>query len=324
MPKFSIIIPCYKVEKYIRECLDSVLSQKIISWEAICTDDGSPDGTGEILDEYSARDSRIKVIHQKNAGLSAARNAAMAIATGEWFLYLDSDDVLSPWALETYVKMMEKFPQADILRAGMATSADGKWNWGSTEGDSVGLDVHDCVTMYGIDGYFQRMVYKRSAYGDISFVGMSWCEERPYVAKCIVRAKFVTDTPVVAYGFRVRDGSITRTRMQLKHQMGYLDATREMVRIFNGSEKKIDFRVMRILLTNWIEWQSRYIVEHLSPKDRHAAWTYYFFTLKEINLTQATSWQRFVIRTLRLLPCSPFAFVLCYLPDFLKRHGVHR
>ena len=97
---FSIIIPCYKVEKYIRECLDSVLAQNILDWEAICVDDGSPDRTGAILDEYATKDSRIEVIHQANGGLSAARNAALKVAKGDWIYYLDSDDLMGPGTLE--------------------------------------------------------------------------------------------------------------------------------------------------------------------------------------------------------------------------------
>lgn len=78
---FSIIIPVYNVAPYLRECLDSVLAQICTDWEweAICVDDGSTDGSGAILDEYAARDGRFKVIHQTNAGVSAARNAALNV-----------------------------------------------------------------------------------------------------------------------------------------------------------------------------------------------------------------------------------------------------
>lgn len=325
MPKFSIIIPCYKVEKYIRECLDSVLAQKVVSWEAICTDDGSPDGTGAILDEYAAKDSRIKVIHQKNAGLSAARNAGLEIATGEWLLYLDSDDVLSPWALETYVKMMEKFPQADILRAGMAKSTDGKWDWGAAEGDSVGIDVHDRITMYGIDAYFVQMIFKRSVYGDIRFVGMSWCEERPYVAKCIARAKFVTDTSVVAYGFRAREGSITHRKMTLEEWTGFLDVTRGMYDIFHRSGKRLDGNVVRFVVNLWLETQLALLYSFLPREFHDDAWRMWFLSLPDVLRVEGiTPWQKFVARTCMAFSIKLVSVVLCWLPHWLKTKGVHR
>lgn len=93
--KFSIIIPIYKVEKYLHECVDSVLGQTFADFEVILVDDGSPDSCPQICDEYASKDSRIKVIHQKNAGLACARNAGISIAKGEYILCIDSDDYLS-------------------------------------------------------------------------------------------------------------------------------------------------------------------------------------------------------------------------------------
>ena len=106
-PRFSIIIPVYNVAPYLRECLDSVLAQIFTDWEAVCIDDGSTDGGGAILDEYAAKDKRFKVIHQENAGVSAARNVGLNSATGEWFLFLDGDDILRSEALSTFVPYVE-------------------------------------------------------------------------------------------------------------------------------------------------------------------------------------------------------------------------
>lgn len=323
--KFSIIIPCYNVSAYVRECLDSVLAQSESSWEAICTDDGSTDETGRILEEYAAKDLRIKVIHQTNGGLSAARNAAIKMATGEWLCYLDGDDMLTPWALETYAEMEKTFPQADIMRAGMYTFKDGSFVMPKRGNlDTEGVDLSLEVPVYGIDGYFTQMVYRRALFGDIPFVGMSWCEERPYVAKCLARARFGTNTKTPAYCFRNRGGSITHTKMKLEHQKGYLDATREIMKIHDASGKPLSRGASRMFITNWLEWQPRYIVEHLEKEDRKEAWRYYLDSIYDIKIHQATSWQKFVIITLRILPFHLTAYVLGYLPDMLKRKGIHR
>ena len=98
--KFSVIIPVYNVEAYLRDCLDSVLNQTCADLEAICVNDGSTDGSADILNEYAARESRVKVITQPNGGLSAARNAGIKAAEGEYVLFLDSDDWLEVNALE--------------------------------------------------------------------------------------------------------------------------------------------------------------------------------------------------------------------------------
>ncbi len=92
MMELSIIIPVYKTEKYLRECVDSVLREAPKDSEIILVDDGSPDNCPQICDEYAARDSRVQVIHKKNAGVSAARNSAIEIAQGERIFFLDSDD----------------------------------------------------------------------------------------------------------------------------------------------------------------------------------------------------------------------------------------
>ena len=98
--RFSIIIPVYNVEKYLRDCLDSVLAQTYPDWEAVCVNDGSTDGSGTILEEYASKDSRFKVITKANGGLSSARNAGLERAEGDYVLFLDSDDWLEVKALE--------------------------------------------------------------------------------------------------------------------------------------------------------------------------------------------------------------------------------
>lgn len=96
----SVVIPVYNVEKYLQECLDSVSAQTYENFEAVIIDDGSQDTSGAICDSYAARDTRLRVIHQKNSGLSAARNAGLDASRGAYLLFLDSDDMLRSDALE--------------------------------------------------------------------------------------------------------------------------------------------------------------------------------------------------------------------------------
>ena len=105
MPEVSVVVPVYKVEKFIYRCVDSVLCQTFADFELILVDDGSPDGCGKICDEYAKKDSRIKVIHKSNGGLSDARNVGIDTATGDWLMFLDSDDWLHP---ETIKKLYDE------------------------------------------------------------------------------------------------------------------------------------------------------------------------------------------------------------------------
>ena len=104
----SVIIPIYNVERYLRRALDSLLAQTHESWEAILVDDGSPDDCGRIIDEYASRDSRFKVIHQANSGVSVARNVGMRLASGRYLLFLDPDDFFHPQLMELCFKAAEK------------------------------------------------------------------------------------------------------------------------------------------------------------------------------------------------------------------------
>lgn len=96
LPLISIIVPVYRTEQYLHQCVDSLLAQTYTRIEIILVDDGSPDGSGMICEEYAAKDPRVKVIHQENSGPSAARNTGLAHATGEYAMFVDSDDWISP------------------------------------------------------------------------------------------------------------------------------------------------------------------------------------------------------------------------------------
>ena len=97
---FSVIVPIYNIEKYIRRCIESVLSQSFADFELILVDDGSPDNSGAICDEYAEKDERIQVIHKENGGLVSARQAGIRVASGDYIFHLDGDDAVLPDALD--------------------------------------------------------------------------------------------------------------------------------------------------------------------------------------------------------------------------------
>lgn len=107
IPKVSMIVPVYKVEAYLHECIDSVLNQTYADYELILVDDGSPDRCGEICEEYARKDCRIRVIHKENGGLSSARNAGLDVARGKYIYFLDSDDTIAPQLLSAVVEKMD-------------------------------------------------------------------------------------------------------------------------------------------------------------------------------------------------------------------------
>ena len=114
MPKVSIIVPVYNVERYLRQCLDSLVDQTYQNIEIICVDDGSTDASSEILTEYALKNSKVRVIRQENSGLSVARNVGFSFATGEYVMYVDSDDWIDVCACEKAVFKAEEHA-ADLV-----------------------------------------------------------------------------------------------------------------------------------------------------------------------------------------------------------------
>ena len=151
----SIIVPIYNVEQYISKCIESILAQTYRDFELILVDDGSPDNCGKICDEYAKQDSRVHVIHQENKGVSAARNAGISLAKGEYIMLVDSDDFITENMLE---KMHDCIAESgsDIVICGMNTFLDGE----ETEDKSQMNDVSTktisgrdaCLSIYRMDG----------------------------------------------------------------------------------------------------------------------------------------------------------------------------
>ena len=110
-PKISVIVPVYNVERYLRRCIDSILAQTFTDFELLLIDDGSKDSSGEICDEYAAKDSRIIVFHKENGGVSSARNVGLDNVRGEWVAFVDADDKIS----DGYFHICEEHENADVV-----------------------------------------------------------------------------------------------------------------------------------------------------------------------------------------------------------------
>lgn len=115
MTKISVIIPVYNAGKYLSDALESVKKQSFTEWECICIDDGSTDGSADIINTFTVHDERFKLINQENSGVSAARNAGLDSATGKYIAFLDQDDLMSPTALESLYTLAEKY-NVDLVR----------------------------------------------------------------------------------------------------------------------------------------------------------------------------------------------------------------
>ena len=218
----SVIVPVYKVEAYLQECVDSILAQSYNDFELILVDDGSPDRCGEICDGYAAQDSRVRVIHQKNQGLSGARNSGMDVALGEYITFIDSDDMVSPQYLALLLQAAES-SGADFSVCRTRIFADGqdpkrKSYANPTTQAFPGKDA--CILLY--DGRAEMPVnacgklFRATVISALRFPVGRLHEDQAFTPLVCYRARKVATIDAELYYYRERNDSITQERFSLK------------------------------------------------------------------------------------------------------------
>ena len=246
----SVIVPVYKVEECLPKCVRSICNQTYANLEIILVDDGSPDLCGQMCDEYAASDSRIRVIHKENGGLSDARNAGMRIATGEYLMFVDSDDFLTLSCIEIMMKEQETGGSDIVICA-----ANRICNREAVEPEPIYEASH-----YSSDEAFLSMLYgipfstsawgklfKRPLFDGIEFPYGKLYEDLFTIYKTILRAEKVTYISYPGYFYFYRTGSITVTSYSARH-LDSLDA----VNSIRDSCKFTDSRFSKALSNEYI------------------------------------------------------------------------
>ncbi len=210
----SIIIPVYRVEHTLRRCIDSVLAQDFTDWEMWLIDDGSPDGSPQICDEYAVADGRIRVVHQANAGLGAARNTGLKRATGEYVTFIDSDDYLAP---DTYSQLMQTLaahPEYDLLEYPFY-----KWYGAKEQQHLVSFEQREYPDKwdywFGAEAYAHtyawNKIYRRAVFDGIGFAEGKIFEDVYTLPLVLDRCRCVGTTDKGLYYYTYNAGGITFT-----------------------------------------------------------------------------------------------------------------
>ena len=244
--RFSIIIPVYNVEPYLRQSLDSVLGQTFGDWEAVCVNDGSTDGSAAILEEYAVRDLRIKVITQVNGGLSAARNTGLRESKGEYVLFVDSDDWIEPDTLSCISKCLNGEDmlcfggwQGDQMEIPVAESRLNGWDYYNRHALEHHVFPFVCVVL---------RCYRRHFLLDnsLTFKEGILHEDNHFTPRACLAAKCVSVIPDALYHYRVRPGSIMTTR-SLRSRQDMIRIANELSDLFyheEGIDKTVVFRAL--------------------------------------------------------------------------------
>lgn len=213
-PLVSIIVPIYKVEPYLRRCLDSIVNQTYTNLEIILVDDGSPDGCPQICDEYAAKDKRIIVIHKENGGLSDARNAGLGICKGEYVSFVDSDDWVDEKYIETFCTILIKEGTYDIIAANHFKCNENEKNIGSYSKDKKILTKQNAISNYCKLGIIPicawNKLYNANFLKDnkLSFKKELLFEDQLWGLQCASKAEKIRLIPQAIYFYDNRQSSI--------------------------------------------------------------------------------------------------------------------
>lgn len=225
MKLVSVVIPIYNVEKYLSDCMKSIFAQDYRKLEIILVDDGSSDKCGELCDQYMRFDSRIIVIHQKNAGLSAARNAGIKIAKGDFITFVDSDDMLAPGFVKMALELAED-NQADIVVASnVRCESDARWSAQYQSLAEMKVIVYsDSIQkmkkfLIGTDiGTIAcAKLYRRELFDTIRYPVGKYHEDVFTTYKVVDKANRIVTTSRVGYIYRKNPNSITMSGFSVKH-----------------------------------------------------------------------------------------------------------
>ena len=266
MPIVSVIVPVYGVEQYLPRCIDSILAQTFSDYELILVDDGSPDGCPDICDKYAAKDSRIRVIHKENGGVSAARNAAMDIACGEYVIFCDSDDSWDPQLLEKATKPLLT-EGVDCVLFGLNICTDegiartrsypAEQYEFHTEQDIVNYLIR--VLLVGKHGWslcthlFRRDIIEKYHIRICTFCN-NYAEDMGFVCRYMLHSKKMVSIPDCLYNYYMRHNSMMHkstnvVRLNDVNEVSYY-VEREFYKTIHEKQMQKHFPIMHLMIVN--------------------------------------------------------------------------
>ncbi len=242
MFELSVVVPVYKVEKYLSRCIESILNQDFCNFQLILVDDGSPDNCGTICDEYASKDNRIKVIHKENGGLSSARNAGIDISTSEYITFIDSDDYIHPCMFSSMLKGMKNH-DADISICSYLSTKEN--NAETTISNTFSLiDKYESITRMNNIEFITAWgkIYKTKLFEKIRYPVGKYHEDEFITYKLFYESNKIVFTEDKLYYYYVNPESIIQSSFSEKN-LDSLDVFKERIMFF---EKKNEHELTKL------------------------------------------------------------------------------
>jgi glycosyltransferase involved in cell wall biosynthesis len=313
--KFSIIVPIYKVEKYIHKCIESLINQTYKNIEILLIDDGSPDQCPKICDEYAAQHDYVYVYHKKNRGLSDARNYGLARANGEFIIFVDSDDYIDIDSCYRFNKILEENSQIDVLASNSRVFGNVEQNDemytifdGVISGESFLKEQFKKNTMY-VTAW--RNIYRRSFLlnNKLLFKFGILHEDEQWTPRVFLNAENVLVTDFVFYNHNIRQGSITQQKVKTKNAEDIVSTCNELRPIYESLEdNELKMHLLDYLVKLYLH--AFYIGKHL-----HKTEYYDYEFLKKSAISKKNK------RNLKLLLANKYFY---YYYRYLRSRYINR
>ena len=278
-PTISIVMPVYNVAPYLSGCPDSVRAQTFTDWECICVDDGSTDGSGDILDEYATKDARFRVIHQPNGGVSAARNAALDAAQGEWVGFLDADDIWLNWMLQDIHEciLSNDVEWVRMKRCAIHFNGDSPPTLDRQESHEEVFAEDAVVTGWYLisrQSFPFLNFYKRIRIGNTRFnTGVRFREDALFSYEMALKVRRLCLTDVSGYCRRMRSGSATFSPRERDATANLLNAYINLWKdMYPSHEDAMQNNAVIAASTFWVEKDVREWLIHCPDRTITDAW----------------------------------------------------
>lgn len=319
--KLSVIVPFYNVADCLGECLRSVLDEADADVELICVDDGSTDGSAEVAD-WSAHDAgacAVKVVRRENAGAGAARNAGLAVATGDWVMFVDGDDLLARGWLAVVRALASRHPSSQMLGFGRTETLPVR---PVAVSESREVDVSHVVGFEVYERGMWQFAYRRDLIDGLKFERIIRVEDKLFQGEALLRASRVALVDVPVYGYRQREGSVIHTKWNRANFSAELVWRIKWLKSMTAAGKTMDRKLWRFMGLCLLEYIPRHLQDVSDPALHDELESSWFDTLREASHFAFAPWQRFAMRVLGVTRIRFAAWFFCHLP-YMAKHLIH-
>lgn len=335
MPTFSVIIPVYNAAPFLRECIGSLITSAkaagSVPIELVCVDDGSSDGSSDILDELSseattrAPNVSMRVVHKSNEGASSARNVALNEAKGDWIMFVDADDLVRATYISDIAEAIAIDPNTDLVGFGMITCLGNEVNWPDNENGFKNISTADTVPDEFAYMGFSCFAYRRDILKNLRFKQYAFGEDLVFAAEAFVRSRNCMITSRNEYAYRQHQDSVTHSGVSIDRLPDTVTFHIEMFHILESSSKRVGQAFAEIRGNMWIEELPKIILPLIKTPDGHKIWELWLNSMSvAANLSVLSKSQRRRAQKVATFRSMWAVLWYCRLPAWLRRKVFRR